>query len=524
MPMADTHQHDHAPPTRRGRGLPELVRWWLLADRDKARTNHERRAIDRQAVGQLDGDTPSAKSLIEAWRRVQPIEPQDQSVVESISLLTRLIHIAAIVIGVVLGISLAAGLFAYDGKAPVNLVWAIVVFVGGGVATVLITAVGVGIRLLGGPRQPTNFAWAHWLVGPIRLLVTWPMSADHRKRVLDAWSMLIRRSDRRLATWWLLRVTQLFALAVYAAATIWFALAVITTDLAFGWAVTADVSPRQVQQITDGLSLPWAWAWPLAVPSEQLIVASQVFRGQPFDAGALRGWWPFMLMCMLVYGLGPRLVFWLASHWQVQRRIKRLLDHDPQAAIICHRLRQHRFGHVRDGQGDGNSPLATNEHVARAPATDPGSDGALVLAWAGAESSRDAQPFARSAGDAGIITVGMDERSDDEHAPQSLTDRLEKAQRDTQVVVLVRGWDVPTGDVLDWLGAVRRAVGDERTIIVQPVVQDKAGQLVCRDRAMLDAWEHRLASIKDQRLVFAQPMHPPGDASEDTPSESEGPS
>ncbi len=115
----------------------------------------------------------------------------------------------------------------------------------------------------------------------------------------------------RLAKWQVMFFSQLAGLSFSLAATSTALALVVFTDLAFGWSTTLDVATDQAHRLVEWVSWPWRpWAGD-AVPSVVLVEESRFFRldsGDPVavTAGRLTGWWPFLLMSLLTYGVLPR--------------------------------------------------------------------------------------------------------------------------------------------------------------------------------------------------------------------------
>ncbi len=108
----------------------------------------------------------------------------------------------------------------------------------------------------------------------------------------------------------------------------------VTGDLAFGWATTLDLGGERMARLTSALAAPWGGAF--APGPEQIAFSRIVLKdglGQ-VDPRAAAAWWPFLMMCVLVYGLLPRLVLALAGTVQVQLRLGRVRLDDP----ACERL------------------------------------------------------------------------------------------------------------------------------------------------------------------------------------------
>nr|WP_281423974.1 DUF2868 domain-containing protein [Oceanobacter mangrovi] len=104
------------------------------------------------------------------------------------------------------------------------------------------------------------------------------------------------------------------------------------TDRAFGWQSSLTTSAETVHGLVSTLALPWSWLWGEGTgwPSLQQILNTQIRLGQggqDFAAADFRVWWPFMLLCVLVYGLLPRLLVW-AITWLREGRLLDALTFD----------------------------------------------------------------------------------------------------------------------------------------------------------------------------------------------------
>lgn len=108
----------------------------------------------------------------------------------------------------------------------------------------------------------------------------------------------------------------------------------LTSDLAFGWATTLDVEAGRMAEITAGLARVWGGAF---APSPEQVAASRIVLKEGLalvDARAAAAWWPFLMMCVLVYGLLPRLALAVWGEFRVQWRLRSVRLGDP----VCERL------------------------------------------------------------------------------------------------------------------------------------------------------------------------------------------
>ncbi|MDZ7686074.1 MAG: DUF2868 domain-containing protein [Gammaproteobacteria bacterium] len=120
-------------------------------------------------------------------------------------------------------------------------------------------------------------------------------------------------------------------------------LLVVFTDLAFGWSTTLDIEAEEVQTLVGVIAFPWHRFLAVAVPDGSLVETSRYFRLEAPTISAERasrlgGWWPFVVMTIVVWGLLPRSLVAGIAAWQLRRQTRRLLEEGPQIAALLDRL------------------------------------------------------------------------------------------------------------------------------------------------------------------------------------------
>lgn len=124
----------------------------------------------------------------------------------------------------------------------------------------------------------------------------------------------------------------------------------LTADLAFGWATTLRVDPGQIQRLTTALARPWGGAF---APTPEQIEGSRILLVQGtrhVDGEAAAAWWPFLIMCLLVYGLLPRLLLALGGEISLRRKLRRVPLNDPRCERLYMRLTRPSLGFSLSGE------------------------------------------------------------------------------------------------------------------------------------------------------------------------------
>ena len=231
-----------------------------------------------------------------------------------------LLEVGLLFFGLFAGGTAASSAFFYDGTDPLNVSIVILVLVVPQIILLFLFAIAALFK----DTPPV-------ILTALVRLVAWladfafgkvlPETGRHKVReVLDN----AQQREHHYSTvvkWLVFRWSQSMAIVfnVFALVTA-FALMAFT-DLAFVWGSTFTDSPTTAQRFAAGIATPWAWLLPCAVPDQELVEISHSFRLSmeyeridPTTAERLGGWWPFILLTMLVYGLVPRLLTCIYAH------------------------------------------------------------------------------------------------------------------------------------------------------------------------------------------------------------------
>ncbi len=217
-------------------------------------------------------------------------------------------------LGLIAGFSLVAGLLEFQTFGRINLLWflALAVF-----APLVFWLFGVLIAAGSG-----SF--------PLLSLVEHRMPQWMNNPTLGT---LLRQTAVVLSQ----QVSLLFALGMLLALLLY----LLVTDLAFGWSSTLDVSPQSLHALLAALAWPWQQLWPEAVPSLSLVEQTRYFRSAPgavSTPAALGQWWRFLLMCLLVYVVLPRMLSYAWHRLKLSGMQARLFDNDALIAGWWQRL------------------------------------------------------------------------------------------------------------------------------------------------------------------------------------------
>lgn len=298
-------------------------------DRDTADAELHRRDRDFYLQLRNPGNDPgelSRRRLLGLWLKRQRQQfPGDRQaslpgrlVARALSLLSILAAIKGLVVGLVAGLSF----FTYSGQTPVNVFHFLLLFVGSQLLFALLALASCVLRLLFPGAVLPSFATLALRAGFGRLLtlIDRTVPGGNNRRYATAWTLALDvfRSQGTaygaLFYWPLFSVLQLFAIfgnLGLLAATL---TKVAFSDLAFGWQSTLQIGATTLHRAAGLAATPWSWlfAGGGGYPSLAEIEGSRIVLKDGIAhlaTGDLVSWWPFLVLCLIVYGLLPRLAF-----------------------------------------------------------------------------------------------------------------------------------------------------------------------------------------------------------------------
>lgn len=421
----------------------------------------------------------------------------------------RLLLLALVLLGLIVGGGVASVVFRYDGVRPVNVVHVLAVFVAAQVALVVL----VGVVML-----PAS--WLARIPGAVALQESLAALSPGQ-----AVRLLLRRLPGRLqdaladqgrrASWYhgmlepawkwaVLVAAQSFAVAFNVGALGTSLYLVTFSDLAFAWSTTLRPDVDRVHRLTAVLATPWAAVAPDAVPAAELIRGTLYYRHEPMSAGehpaGWGGWWPFLVAAMITYGALPRVLLLAWSAMRLRCQLRHALAASPGATTVLERL-DTAWVSTQATTDETDASRSVEPPTPGRPDGSPGRGPVHLVNWGGITLDDDAlrQQFTRHesrpvvavyhAG--GRVSLAEEERT---------IQRLAQAGADAVVVLLVKGWEPPLLDCLDFLQALRAAGGRQLRLAVQPVAMAADGGLECCDAPALEVWRRKLRSLADPAL------------------------
>lgn len=324
------------------------------------------------------------------------------------------------------GFSGMAAFLLGSGRGLVNVFVFMLLFVLLQLLLCLVAALVMARTVLG--QQPVVLP-----VNPARLLVK-RMFPDRRylREAQSVIRLVFLRYGQELGA--------LFTLGAIAA----FFVVLALSDFTFVWGSTFRLSDSLVEEMTALLATPWAGWLPQATVSGDLIFASRFHPAitalSHSTIEAMRGWWPFLIMCMVCYAMVPRALLWLLSRFFYNRQMRAAFTGLPGAERVLARMKAPLVRTQGDSGGApaGVGSLANPEINRRL----------LLLNWAGALAPDELTRFDEFAAVAqdNVICAGLGSVPVEQ---ERLGDRF--AGRVAHIYVAVKSWEPPMADLADFL-------------------------------------------------------------------------
>jgi hypothetical protein len=312
-----------------------------------------------------------------------------------------------------------------------------------------------------------------------------------------------------LQKWAVLRWSQLFAVSFQVTAIVASLVLVVFTDLAFGWSTTlttgdAETDARRVHHVTSTLAKPWTWAVGDAEPSLELIQESRYFRVaagsvSSTQAARLGGWWKFVVLTIAVYGLLPRLITFAVARAQLRKAAHAAFVAAPGLSAVLRRIHRAQIDSAAMEPEsadtsvrllDGEKPIA------------PSMAGRFLAVINYADVPVNDTVFTTALPDAKLFQVGGTAAMADDLNVVNRVAELVKSSDDAGVLVVVKAWEPPLMEFIDFLTLLRSKLPEKSTsIVVFPIgLEADVADLPSATPAQFKLWRDKLADVGDPWL------------------------
>jgi len=439
---------------------------------------------------------------------------------ESVRLLTLILSLVGVAGGVLSGLAF----FTYSGTTPVNVFHFLTLFIFTQLALLGVLCLTLFLRLvIPSYREVPSLPFrlygflANRFMSSVQRRIRNYLPAEQQNSYEQTYALFWKagRKYGRLMFWPLFTISQKIMVSINAGLIAATCFRVVTSDIAFGWQSTLQISSEAIYRLVMTLARPWSWLIPPehAYPSLEQIEGSRIILKDGIYNLAtqdLVSWWPFLILCLLCYGLIFRLILVSAGMYIQHRSLRTFQVETPESQRLIRRML---------------TPLVSTqaEPVSLPPNFDkPGKNhlhqphteiqkGAPILVTLLvpddiAEPCQSKQ-FTTIIEQFGFQCRHVEIIQRDYESDQLVLQKLGNRtwQNNNGVLIIIEAWMPPIGDLLNYLNELRRALG-EKTPIFVGLIGKQQGQILFSAPLQQDItlWRQKLDGLKDPYLdVFA---------------------
>lgn len=480
---------------------------------------HERDRKIFLDIGRKDQDD---RSLLQWWLKERNCEENNARVMpgpgEIIIDSLRLVAILLTLFGLAIGLSAGLAYFTYTGEAPVNVFHFLILFVFSQFLLLLFIIIATAVRKrLARPRPLSGAAvlysyLAANIAGRIKRGLSRTISAENRSQYLHTRALIkkvcARHGKMMLMPFFLISQKAMIALNIGVLTATLFKIA--TSDLAFGWQSTLDISSRALFTVVKALATPWSWLVPenASFPSEKEIEGSRIFLKDGIyhlASSDLTSWWPFLVLCLLCYGLIPRLCLYIIGSALERRRLSRLAPDTPEVLMLLQRMKTPRVstdGEKNNRRGHPAEETTDPEDFMQKRAAKQDNTVAILLIPEDVREAHGSAELTRLVEKLGYKVVRIETVMTDYNLDRSLFLELAEqfAKEKTTVILMLESWMPPIGDTLSFLRSLSNSLHDSQPyyigLLAKPEQEEDGEEQV----QAMKVWKTRIDVLGDPRL------------------------
>jgi hypothetical protein len=218
------------------------------------------------------------------------------------------------------------------------------------------------------------------------------------------------------------------------------------------------------------------------------------------QAARLGGWWRFVVLTIAVYGLLPRMITLALAQSRLRGAARAAVIEAPGLSAVLRRIHRAQIETAAIEPESAEDRMFSTIKATDAPTHFSGSIRA-VINWAGVPVGTDV--FATTLPQAKIFQAGGTAAVAEDVALAQQIGAI-AAPADAGVLIVVKAWEPPLMEFIDFLTTLRSALPAKSTmLLVLPVGLDDREALPAATPAQLKLWRDKLASLGDPWLRVA---------------------
>jgi hypothetical protein len=280
-----------------------------------------------------------------------------------------------------------------------------------------------------------------------------------------------------------------------------------TSDLAFGWQSTLQLSTTALHKLVHFMAMPWSWFIPeaIAFPSPEEIEGSRILLKDGIyhlETKDLVSWWPFLIFCILFYGLFFRGGCYLVGRWMEKRSSEKIKFN----SASCRRLIQRMLTPTVSTQAHPETEINENKSTAETEQFQPIAAHTLlpqfVLIPGDIYDNIPLEECKHLLHGHGFAVKKRLKFMSDYDSDQDIKHYLQQQVWDssTGIFILMEGWMVPLVDFLTYLGELRSSVAVDTLITIALVGRPEGKSFATVSKNDYIIWQQKITPLGDPYL------------------------
>lgn len=442
--------------------------------------------LQKQAVDKPTRQETLLLSWLKENRKLLPEETRASLPGPLIDEALRLMMVLVPLFGIIAGLLGGLAFFSYSGTTPVNVFHFLFLFIFTQLFLVLLLLLRSFLKRFGLIKQsfPLTFRLYTTLTARLvsrfqhRLRTAVPGSSRATYQQVLGLAKTVHHKYGLLLYWPFFSISQRTLVGFNAGLLGATLFRLTTSDLAFGWQSTIQFSSTALYKGVKYLALPWSWILPedIAFPSLASIEGSRIILKDGIYHLAtqdLVSWWPFLILCLLVYGLLFRILLTFLAHYYQRRCLHNLKLDSSDGLSVMRRMQSPLVSTQAASRNNNKSRVnednkndSAQEHIFEAGL--PGPFPLMLLTAYDLSKQFDLDPLLSFLQQRGFVVEYQDVMMQDYPSDQSLLDRLEEKNLDKNVgfFLFLESWMPPIGEVLGFIKKLRAATHKSTPIYI----------------------------------------------------------
>lgn len=435
---------------------------------------------------------------------------------DALALLTAILLSVGLISGLTAGISF----FSYSGTTPVNVFHFLFIFIFSQLVLFFFLIFSAILRLAGKQQLPSViFLMYGTLMNFFSTRFARPMlkklSAEHRVTCEQTLGLIQknRSSYGQLFYWPLFTLSQMVMIAFNTGLLSATLFRIVTSDIAFGWQSTVQLTSHALYRAVQILATPWAWLIPElhGYPTLSEIEGSQIVLKDGIYHLATRNlisWWPFLILCLVFYTLLPRILLLLLSKYRQYRALQGFKTGEPESLRLVKRMTTPYMSTQADPVEHRTSGSRLSDEHQDQQTFSPTPDHLLTLLLpADIKQLCNPEELTAKLSRRGFLIDRHEIIFIDYASDKAVLEKLGKNdwQDNKGLLILFEAWMVPINDSLRFLKELRMAVDKRTPIYVGLIGQSRDNLILTRPtRQESRIWRQKLDGLGDAFLLVQE--------------------